>query len=52
MDQATVFKEAEGKLKELRVLFAKLAPEVQGEDFWRCARGSLAATASWGREAG
>jgi hypothetical protein len=27
--------EVEGKLKDLRALFAKLQNEVKGEDFWR-----------------
>lgn len=31
----TVVREAEGKMKDLRVLFAKLQGEVQGADFWR-----------------
>ncbi|KAL8291662.1 hypothetical protein RQP46_001920 [Phenoliferia psychrophenolica] len=34
-DKAAIFREAEKKFDELRVLFAKLAVEVHGEDFWR-----------------
>ncbi|POY73483.1 hypothetical protein BMF94_3420 [Rhodotorula taiwanensis] len=34
----TVVREAEGKMKDLRVLFAKLQGEVQGADFWRYER--------------
>ncbi|KAK4701130.1 hypothetical protein P7C70_g5106, partial [Phenoliferia sp. Uapishka_3] len=39
-DREVVFKEAEKKLRELRNLFAKMAVEVQGEEFWRCASSS------------
>ncbi|KAM0750002.1 Translin [Meredithblackwellia eburnea MCA 4105] len=34
-DKKLVFKEAEDKLNELRLLFSKVAVEVQGQDFWR-----------------
>lgn len=35
VDKGTVFRDMEKKLTELKALFAKLAVEVQGEDFWR-----------------
>ncbi|GAA5880718.1 hypothetical protein JCM8547_000023, partial [Rhodosporidiobolus lusitaniae] len=36
--RAAVFKEAEGKMAELRTLFEKVSVEVKGEDFWRYER--------------
>ncbi|GAA6029972.1 hypothetical protein JCM8097_009195 [Rhodosporidiobolus ruineniae] len=36
--KAQVFREAEGKMKDLRALFEKMQAEVQGEAFWRYER--------------
>ncbi|KAK4052063.1 hypothetical protein OIV83_002357 [Microbotryomycetes sp. JL201] len=40
-DRKTVVREVENKLKDLRAMFARLQPDVAGENFWRRARNHM-----------